>query len=83
MKRRKITLEAVWAKCPECKKIIQRIGAYKKEELIGYCSGVNCKYCGVFKKPDLNKIEPIKLPFLVGSKTKRRHVRTWKAEDQE
>jgi len=64
-KKKKQYFKIVFASCPECGKVIKRIGVFGSGQLIGYI-GANCNYCKTFRKADPKKIDYVQLPFLKG-----------------
>ncbi len=55
-KKKKNYIKLIYSPCPKCKKVIERIGVFQKNVLIGFI-GTNCRNCGTFEKADPAKIE--------------------------
>ncbi len=56
-KRLKRFYKVVWANCPKCQKVIQRVGVFRRKfGLVGYL-GINCSFCKTFQKADEGKID--------------------------
>jgi len=62
-KKRKNYYKQVYAKCPYCKKLSERVGIFEHKQLIGYM-GLDCKNCGKQELADINKIDYLFKPLL-------------------
>ena len=73
-KKKKHYYQVIYAPCSNCKRIIERIGVYKKNILIGYL-GNNCNQCGTFKKADRNEVDYIQTQLPI---PERREILYWR-----